>query len=295
MAALLCCPAHSALRVAVVNVRLAPGPLCWFSKCHTHCEQHTAVVLLKSHTVGLQVGLLPVIFELVPLLKPHDSAWLTYYCVLSSPIYQSAAHYGYAHTLLVPGPLTEQLLGIKFPWGSIWHHDMVMQRSDELLCFDGRLTPESVCAWLRAVAALATFPPQRALESVTYKHPLTLEAWWRLVELVAARVPPHWLAAAVLPLSGASPSGRAVTVRRVDCKGTAAPPLPSVAQWPIPSADDTQWDFGVAAAELDVLAAMHAHRLPPRSLRPASMPPEKLARPATSCSSRCLCRRRATH
>ena len=58
-------------------------------------------------------GVLPVLTELLPCLKPHRAAWLTHRALVAPPLYRDAVHYIHAHTLLPPGPLTEALCGLR--------------------------------------------------------------------------------------------------------------------------------------------------------------------------------------
>ena len=102
------------LRAAIFSALLAelPRALALFV--------FVSLALFVSRQLRVQVGMLPVLTELTPCLKPHPTAWLTHNIRSSTPLYQHAAHYTHQHTLLCPGPLTAALLGVNSPWGTLW-------------------------------------------------------------------------------------------------------------------------------------------------------------------------------
>ena len=85
-------------------------------------------------------------------------------------------------------------------WGSVWGaDDITWQRTDndgaaKGIAFDGTVTPAKLSAWLRALLLHVAMPPVRPFHIMAHHMPCALAAWWRVVERVAQRVPPHWLA-----------------------------------------------------------------------------------------------------
>ena len=263
----------------------------------------------------LQTGMLPILTELLPTLKSHDRAWLTHNVLAAPPVYKHAAHYTYASTLLSPGPLTAALLGGTSPWGALWADNIAWQRTDtaslgtappasalttgaaagngtcsmELqdssraaavvaVPMDGRVTPAKVTAWLLALAAHHAFPPHRPFVVITHHWATALPAWWRAVETLAARVPPHWLEPALEQLLGHRPGADAmqsVAVPNVPCtqhQATTAmlPTCPKRGSWPLADAKlaTNKYDLGAIAAEMEACAALFAPRLPRALLAP---------------------------
>jgi hypothetical protein len=71
-------------------------------------NRHSCAHLLQR----VQIGVLPVLTEICPLLKASPTAWLTHNILNATPKYSTAAQYSYAHTLLPTGPLSAALLGV---------------------------------------------------------------------------------------------------------------------------------------------------------------------------------------
>ena len=159
----------------------------------------------------VQAGMLPVLTELTPSLKQKPNALLTHNVMLNISNYASPVHYAFAHTLLPPGPLSSALLGFDCPWGSLMSSDVVWQHAPAIhsaggigsdcahphLPLDGVLMPSRVSAWLTALFVRLALPPWRRYDVKVHHYPNTVAAWWRMLELVAQRVPLHWLAPAV--------------------------------------------------------------------------------------------------
>ena len=211
--------------------------------------------------------MLPVLTDLVPRLKPHLNAWLTHNIMLATPLYKQAAHYTYASTLLPPGPLTEALLGAECVWGAVWTSDIAWRRSEQSLTaagtpveFDGTITPTNLCAWLIALAARIAMPTPREYAISTHHYPAALPLWWRVVETVARRVPPHWIAGAVQTVL----SSKRSCARGPRCAICVNEPLTMLTKctWACATSKTDDWDLGAAGAEMDALAAMWAPRLP---------------------------------
>jgi hypothetical protein len=223
---------------------------------------------IHLNSVPDRVSLLPVLTELAPCLKARPDAWLTHNVLLATPLYTDAQHYVHAHTLLPSGrPITAMLLGVENIWGSLWSGDICWRRACGAPRLDGTLTPPALSAWLRAVAAGTALPPVRRNASFAHHLPATLAVFMRVVERVAARVPPHWLASALHPLLGRDDARRAVLVPHVPSNGVQ-PVRPAIG-WPVSTARQAAWNLGVAGAELDAMSALWAPRLPAALLAPA--------------------------
>ena len=214
--------------------------------------------------------MLPILTELVPCLKPHPTAWLTHNVLSATSIYKHAAHYSHEHILLWPGPVTAALLGAESPWGCLWGHDIFWRRTltettdrgfaSARMRFDGQVTPAKLCAWLRALAARIALPTPRPYQVTAHQYPNALPTWWRLVEVLAARVPPHWLQQAVRPLLTDSMRCCIAVANATDCVNE--PSLKPVGRWVTAVASTSAWDLGAVSAEMDVLAALSVPRLP---------------------------------
>ena len=218
-------------------------------------------------------SMLPVLTELVPQLKAHCAAWLTHNCLVNTPQYTQAAEYTYGWLLAHPGPTLEALLGARCLWGTVWHHDFAWQRCDAAAGplaapprFDGRLTPEKVCSWLRALLVHAAMPHVREYNVAVLFLPCSMAAWWRIVEVVASRVPPHWLSA--LLNSVLWPASLAhCNVPRVEQRGNEPTRAP-LGTWPAADTAPEVWDLGLLGAEAEALAALSAPKLPRALLAP---------------------------
>jgi hypothetical protein len=224
-------------------------------------------------------GVLAVLTELVPRLKPRSDAWLTHNVMLASTLYEDAAHYLYASTLLPPDAAVAvgALLGVHSPWATIWLEDVTWRRGSgcgEDACSHsvrfpgGAATPAALGAWLRGLAAAIVLPQAQRGRPALHQSPEGLPVFLRLIEALAARgVPPHWLGAALQLLLGSDAARAAVPVPEVPrtCNMAAAPGP----GWPIATARLSAWDLGLAGAELDALTALWAPRLPVAMVAPA--------------------------
>ena len=110
-------------------------------------------------------GFLAASTELLPRLKPHPAAMLTHNVMLAPHLYEHAAHYSYAHTLVVPGPVSRRVLSATSPWGTVWTHlDIAWQSADAgglPASVDGTVSPAGMGVWLRALLAAIALPPAR--------------------------------------------------------------------------------------------------------------------------------------
>ena len=127
--------------------------------------------------------MVPVYGTIAPLLKTHKRAWLTHNLLLAPSRYNHALHYSFAHTLVPPGPLTATLFGYNSPWGSVWDHDVSLQRSDAPAALDGRVTPAGVTAWLRALATVIALPPSKPYDVMTQHYAAALPLWLSLIHI----------------------------------------------------------------------------------------------------------------
>ena len=279
MAAVTCPAAHlSIVRLSCAH-GTGPGSTNFGVAFVVDCDEapfglpeYASCVLTEPHQSQLGcTGMLPVLTELVPMLKAHKAAWLTHSALVAPPLYKTAAKYAYAHTLLQPGPCSEALLACFSPFGSMWQHDIAWQRTECLpggaaaglaALQDGTVTPAKLSAWLRALIAATAMPPPRVTAPAAVKHhfPATLAACWRAVEQLAYQVPAHWLASALAPLLDPKQQ-RALQVPNIQQEGLK-PACAELGTWPAAAASTQQWDLGCIAAEMDVLAALFAPRLP---------------------------------
>jgi hypothetical protein len=141
--------------------------------------------------------------------------------------------------------------------------------ADGAMALDGSVTPGALCAWLQALAAYTAMPPVRPFNVCTHHYPMALPMFWRLVETLAQRVPPHWLSSAISPLLGSGALERTAAVARATrCSSIEPLALPPQGAWPAATGAADDWDFGVAAAESDALAAAWAACLPRALLAP---------------------------
>ena len=176
----------------------------------------------------------------------------------------------YAHILAPPGPLTASIFDANSPWGTLWTHDIAWQRTGtSAVPFDGRITPAKLSAWLRALAAYICFPPVQGFLVTKHHFPAALPAFWRLLEVLAPRVPPHWLESALKPLLDTDAARRSVSAPTVTCAvdKTMQCKVPVEApegEWPVtePSAPVAMFDFAAVGLEMDACAALWAPRLP---------------------------------
>ena len=110
-------------------------------------------------------------------------------------------------------------------------------------------------------------PPVRQYTVMTHHMPATTAAWWRLLEALAAHVPPHWLAAAVQPLLQGQ-SSAIIRVRTVPRDGVN-PTDVQIGTWPAAQPEPAEtWDLGCLHAEAEASAALWRTRLPPALLAP---------------------------
>ena len=99
-----------------------------------------------------------------------------------------------------------------------------------------------------------------------HHHPNTLVVWWRLVTLLATRLPPHWLAPVLQPLLD-SKSWDRVPVPQLKHKPNQAPKL-RMGTWPPAEAPTATYKLGCLAAEMQLLAQLFAAQLPPPLVAP---------------------------
>ena len=229
--------------------------------CTCLCVTWQRVFLLRSRHADpqMQIGVLPTLVEVAPRMKPHRAAWLSHRVLIATSVFKDAAHFTHANTLLPPGPVLANLLGTACPWGALWCHGVAWRTianngSGECrLQFDGSITPGKLRTWLHALLASIVLPTLRAFDVLVQHHPSALTVWWRLIETLARRVLPHWLAGVLAPLLDPAQQG-ALQAADMPCRNT--PPVPAVSQ------PQQAWNLGLAAAEFDMCAQLAAPRLP---------------------------------
>ena len=211
-------------------------------------------------------GLLPVMTQLLPRLKPLPASWLTCGILNSATLHQTAAEYAHAHLLVYPGARLEALLGARAIRGSIWGADFFWQRVPgphaERMAFDGTITPGKLCAWLRALLALTALPPARPLAAMVNHWPHTLVMWWHTLAALAARVPPHWLAS-LIEIACASEDAPCKAAAARLTYGSKGQPQAPIGSWPAgEGAPQDTYDLGVVCADLRASRLLCAHMLP---------------------------------
>ena len=145
--------------------------------------------------------------------------------------------------------------------GTIWKSDICWQRNwgdgcdtnssplpaGSCLPFDGRVTPDRLCAWLRALAARVTMPPPRKFTTIVQHYPSSLAAWFRLLETLLRQVPPHWLVRALHPLLCGGKARRAFRAWSSPLGAGDVPEEMPLGAWPAATGRQEAWDMGVAA------------------------------------------------
>ena len=140
--------------------------------------------------------------------------------------------------------------GLDCPWGSVWAYDITWRRCDSddtHLSFDGVVRPARLRAWLRARLVHIAMPHVRPYNVLVHHLPAALPCWWRVVQAVAKRVPPHWLECALALLLDTSCAQHRIAVPSIthNCN---YPAKAAIGTWQVTRSKAEQWDLGAIGA-----------------------------------------------